>query len=315
MSKNIKTKILAVLAAVSIIAVGCAYAFTQLGSGLDESRAADSYKEFKADDIAHGWDGTCPWSIDKDGTLTLWEGTPVAGQFCQGDRYWITEAQYNALTDAQKADYDLQSDGTYWYYGDPNIGSPWRTSRHLVKRAVVHENVELVDATALFSGLPNMTEVSLPSDMSSCTNMLAMFDGCTSLVSIDFTGRNISKVTSMQYMFRNCSALQWCYINDVDTRNVKSMRFMFQDCIMLKNVDLTNFNTDSLNNIAGMFYGCRSMISIDISSFTLPSGIDYNVGWIFQLCSSVRRINFGNNIVSANDHKVRISGRYCQQHR
>lgn len=166
---------------------------------------------------------------------------------------------------------------------------------------MVKDDVIIMDATALFSGLNAMKSASMPADMSECTSTVAMFDGCRSLEAIDFRGRNVAKVTSMRYMFRCCSALRWCYISDMNTKNVESMRYMFQECRSLVNVDLTNFDTRKLNNVAGMFNACSSMTSIDISSFILPQGIDYDVEWMFAGCSSVKRINFGNNVIRQND--------------
>lgn len=220
---------------------------------------------------------------------------------CSGTNYYISPDAYNKLSSTQKLDYDLEADGTYWHYGDPKIGSAWRNWRHDIISVVVKDDVIIMDATALFSGLNAMKSASMPADMSECTSTVAMFDGCRSLEAIDFRGRNVAKVTSMRYMFRCCSALRWCYISDMNTKNVESMRYMFQDCRSLVNVDLTNFDTRKLNNVAGMFNACSSMTSIDISSFILPQGIDYDVGWMFAGCSSVKRINFGNNVIRQND--------------
>lgn len=265
-------------------------------SASDESIAADApYSQFEDDDIAHGWDGTCPWSIDKDGTLTLWEGTPVYTE--PVDEYLIgwaktpqTGKDWNAVE---------ERDGMRWWrYG--NGRTPWSDVRAKVKEAVIRDEVTLTSAEALFFGLENMTAFSLP-DMSQVGTAQAMFDGCISLVSADLSGVNMSECTSLQYAFRNCLSLRWVYLSDLDTKNVATMRFMFQHCDKLVNVDLSHFDTTSIEDMTGIFYYCSSLESVDLRNFKLPKGsmsfLD-SFGQTFMYSSSIKRLALGENSLS-----------------
>ena len=74
-------------------------------------------------------------------------------------------------------------------------------------------------------------------------NMYRMFEGCSSITSIDFSNFDTSQVTHMGNMFRNCSSLTSI-------------------------IGLSNFNTSSVERFTRMFNGCGNITSLDLSSFT-----------------------------------------------
>jgi surface protein len=41
-----------------------------------------------------------------------------------------------------------------------------------------------------------------------------MFNGCSSLTSLDLSNFDTSNVTTMQYMFQDCTSLQTVYVKD-----------------------------------------------------------------------------------------------------
>ena len=64
--------------------------------------------------------------------------------------------------------------------------------------------------------------------------MNSMFDGCSSLTSLDLSGWDTGSVTSMYYMFYNCSNLKTVYVGDLwSTEKVTDSDHMFSYCTEL----------------------------------------------------------------------------------
>lgn len=274
-------------------------------NGLLSVQAAEApYSQFRDDDIAHGWSNTCPWTISRDGTLTLWEGSPTVKTGTALDKRNLDD-----VADAEKANWDqipTITQDCYWGYGTKEVAHEWGTWRKQVKSVVVKDEVHLTSGVSLFAGLTNMETVSLPDNMEDLVSMAGMFDGCQSLRSVDLSGKKVPNCTNLDYMFRNCLSLEWVYINDLDTSKVQRMRYMFQRCEKLVNIDLSNFDTSSLNNMGGIFYGCSSMASLDLRNFHLAQGVldidSYGTAHIdagaFAYCDAIRRISLGDNTLS-----------------
>ena len=112
----------------------------------------------------------------------------------------------------------------------------------------------------LIKGLNNL-------DTSKVEDMSMMFDGCSSLQSLDVSGFDTSKVTDMCCMFNNCSSLQSLDVSGFDTSKVEDMSFMFGHCSSLQSLDVSGFNTSKVTNMSGMFGGCSSLQSLDVSGF------------------------------------------------
>ena len=71
---------------------------------------------------------------------------------------------------------------------------------------------------------------------SQVTNMYCMFDGCSSLTTLDLSLFNTSQATNMQTMFRGCSNLKVLDLSSFSTVNVVSMIHMFSYCTQLKTI-------------------------------------------------------------------------------
>ena len=74
----------------------------------------------------------------------------------------------------------------------------------------------------MFNGWTSLTTVDLSGlDFSEVTNMSRFFEKCTSLTSVDFGQADISAVTDFSYMFSGCTSLQSVSMN-IDTSGVSS---------------------------------------------------------------------------------------------
>lgn len=111
-------------------------------------------------------------------------------------------------------------------------------------------------------------------DTSKVTNMSGMFQGCTSLKTLDLSSFDTSKVTDMHCMFDGCASLTKLDLRGFGTGNVTDMRRMFKDCKSLKTLDISSFDTSKVTSMRCMFYGCKSLKALDLSSFKTKNVTD-----------------------------------------
>lgn len=135
-----------------------------------------------------------------------------------------------------------------------------------------------------------------------------MFDGCTALVStasdpLNLSSFNTSKVKQMSAMFKNCSTLTTldlsCFNSgSSSTGEVTTMENMFYGCSALVSLDLTGFNTSEVITMQRMFYGCSALKSLDLSDFN--TGNVTTMYDMFFNCESLTSLN----VTSFNTSKV-----------
>ncbi len=124
------------------------------------------------------------------------------------------------------------------------------------------------------------------------TDMYRMFEGCSSLKSLDLSHLDTRNVTDMGLMFRECTSLESLNLSNLDTRNVAKMAWMFMDCSSLKALDLSSFNTSNVTDMNLMFKGCTSLESLDVSSFDTRNVA--KMAWMFMDCSSLKALDISN---------------------
>ena len=125
------------------------------------------------------------------------------------------------------------------------------------------------------------------------TNMSLMFDGCSSLTTLDLSSWNTQNVKDMYSMFNDCSSLTSIDLSSWDTQNVKDMRYMFQRCSSLTTLDLSSFKTDNVSDMQSMFSYCSKLQTIDISSFDLSNVTDAR--GLFLGCRELKTIYCDND--------------------
>ena len=92
--------------------------------------------------------------------------------------------------------------------------------------------------------------------------MRYMFNGCSTLETLDLSNFDTKNVTNMEYMFKGCSALNTLDLSSFDTKNVTNMQSMFNGCSALKTFDISNFDTKNVTNMEYMFKGCHALKTI-----------------------------------------------------
>ena len=164
-------------------------------------------------------------------------------------------------------------------------------------------SIKFDDCTELFKNGKRLEYLD-KLDFSETTNMISMFDGCSSLTTIP--QMDTSNVTNMGSMFRGCSSLTT--IPQIDTSNVTNMLYMFSRCTKLTTVP--QMDTSNVTNMGAMFFGCSSLITIpqmdtsnvtnmdsmfsDCTKLTTIPQMDTsnvtNMGSMFDSCSSLTTI-------------------------
>ena len=92
------------------------------------------------------------------------------------------------------------------------------------------------------------------------TNISSMFDGCSSLTTLDLSSFNTAKVTQLQVMFNGCSSLTTLDLSSFNTASVTNMNKMFYDCSSLESIYVGDgWSTANVNSSDGMFYGCKKL--------------------------------------------------------
>lgn len=115
------------------------------------------------------------------------------------------------------------------------------------------------------------------------TNLVHMFDGCTSLVSLDLSNWKTINVTDIQYIFYKCSSLTNLKVNTWNVSNVTNFYNAFYGC-GLTALDLSNWDLSSAQILQYMFGYCDKLESIKIN--THYSGIK-DMQQMFAYCTSL----------------------------
>ena len=132
---------------------------------------------------------------------------------------------------------------------------------------------------------------------SAVTDMRNMFDGCSSLTSLNLSNFNTSKVTDMSNMFIHCSGLRFLNVSNFNTSAVKDMYAMFSGCSGLTSLNVSNFNTSAVEYMGSMFSGCSGLTSLTLSNFNTSAVRD--MAKMFSGCSSLTEFNVSNFKTSA----------------
>jgi len=150
------------------------------------------------------------------------------------------------------------------------------------------------NSSGMFNGFSNITSISGLSflDTSSVTSMSHMFEGCSSLTSIDLSGFDTSNVVYMNDMFDGCSSLTSIDISTFDTSNVTYFAYMFQDCTGLTEIKMSGINTNSARYMHNMFNKCSNLVSLNLSSFNTSKVV--NMSEMFDGCSKLSQLDVSN---------------------
>ena len=113
-------------------------------------------------------------------------------------------------------------------------------------------------------------------DTSRVTNITHMFDGCTSLVSLNISNFNTLLVTNFSYLFSNCTSLTKLDISNFNTSRATDFSYMFNNCASLLELDLEHFNTEQVATMDHMFTDCWSLVTLYLTNFDTGNVSNYH---------------------------------------
>ena len=93
---------------------------------------------------------------------------------------------------------------------------------------------------------------------SSLTQIDNLFNGCSSLSSLDLSALDTTYVNDFSGIFNGCSSLSELIIK-FNTNNANTMERMFANCLSLKTLYIDTFNTKNCNNFTDMFLNDEDM--------------------------------------------------------
>lgn len=190
----------------------------------------------------------------------------------------------------------VSQDATGWTYDEEvgYISSAFNSSSNLLTFEGFPRAVKIKSGAGLFGNNAKCTDIStINLDVSECTTVRGMFNGCYGLTSLGLSNWNTSNVTSMRAMFGSCSRLTALDVSNFDTSKVTDMGSMFSGCGGLTSLNLSNFNTSKVNDIGMMFYNCSGLATLDLSNWDMAKITEID-NQIFEGCSKLRTIIMKN---------------------
>ena len=153
--------------------------------------------------------------------------------------------------------YDERAD---WYI---NSGTGW-DGRENIKTITIDDSclgLNRGNLSMLFSGFTNLESITNIGNLNTenAEDMSRMFNGCTSLTTLDLTGWNTSKVTDMINMFDGCTSLTSLNLSNWNTSELTNTIEMFKGCSSLTTLNITGWDTSNVTDTDDMFDGCTNL--------------------------------------------------------
>ncbi len=240
------------------------------------------------EDIASGTLGTCTWTIDSEGCLTIAPTDGISGEFSMyiiGSSVW---PWYNYRTDIEAAKIvgNVSASGSlaYMLYGATFLESIDFSSL---------DTSNVTNMSWMFEGCTFLESADLSGwNTSNVTDMSNMFYSCTFLNTADLSNWDTAQVTNMNYMFINCNSLSSINLFGWDTSSVKGINAIFYNCAALTTLDLSGWNTSNMTNMESAFRGCSSLTTLNLSGWDTSNVTD--IGYMFNNCSSLLSVEISN---------------------
>ena len=150
------------------------------------------------------------------------------------------------------------------------------------------------DCSKMFEGCDTIIELNFINfEASGCSQLNEMFYNCFSLISLDLSGfKTSNSLNTMANMFVGCHSLISVNLSTFVTSNVDNFGNLFRDCQALKWVDISKLRTETVKYMDNMFNGCKSLTSVNLSNFD-TSKME-TMENMFKGCESLKIIDFPN---------------------
>ena len=155
-------------------------------------------------------------------------------------------------------------------------------------------NINIIDCNAMFEGCDSIVEMNFTLfNATKCHYFRDMFKDCKSLISLDLSGFITSSLlNSTSNMFMNCYSLISLNLSTFDTSENINFGHMFCNCSSLTSIDFSNFKTEKVQYLDNMFKGCKNLTSLNLSNFNTSNLIKMDN--MFDGCESLKILDFSN---------------------
>ena len=152
------------------------------------------------------------------------------------------------------------------------------------------------DTNNMFQGCTSLISMELSGFKTSdeLINMSDMFWNCISLISLNLSNFDISNVSNFGHLLYNCESLEFIVFSQVKTDKITLLDNMFNGCKNLISVNLSNFYTTNLEKIQYMFSGCESLKFLDFANLDITNVNEENSNNVFLNCKNLEYINIKN---------------------
>lgn len=165
-------------------------------------------------------------------------------------------------------------------------------------------NKNITNFKCLFEGCSSLMSLNLSNfNTENVTNMNSMFYGCSSLKKLNMTGWDTSNVTDMGGMFYGCSKLPLINVSHFNVSKVTKMNYMFVSC-KVNGSHFKNWDISNATNLGGMFMDSIIINSLDLSSWDVSNVIDMT--GMFCRCESEDYINVSNWDISDDAYTTQM---------
>ena len=149
--------------------------------------------------------------------------------------------------------------------------------------------------STMLAGFYQCTNLTVSAtDTLTITNGSNVFNGCTSLTTIDLSNWDVSGTTTMTAMFRSCTSLTSAIFTGLDTSTITSFNSLFLGATSLATVtDCDSLNFDIATDISSCFNGCTGLTgALDFSNLTINAST-FMVS-VFNGCTGLTSIDLSN---------------------
>ena len=160
--------------------------------------------------------------------------------------------------------------------------------------------------------IDQVTSVVIEPGVKAGSSLDDMFNGATSLTSVDLSELDASGASTINRMFKDCSSLVDVNLKGFDSSNANSMSQLFSGCSSLVAVDLSSIDNlsviDPYSGLDGFFDGCTKLSSITLGQrFSHGGGQENSHLAIFPKLPADR--GFTNQWRSSSDNRLYIRDR------
>ncbi len=221
----------------------------------------------------------CPGALSPDGLVHIAINTTSnIGYIASKDTYEILKS-------------DLNTSFEFPFEGVDSIFSLLGSDEYKdITKVIIQDEVTILSCNNLFKDLTNVESIEGLGNLNTESNMscASMFEGCSSLETLNFANFDTPMVIYADRMFKNCSNLKLIDSLDFSLKSLVSISEMFAGCSSLTLLDLSNFDLTNVTNSVDCFNNAtffylktpkcmpkKSTCNLDFYFPLLPGGFNY----------------------------------------